>query len=443
MDRMQPRRIDTYEGDQHHSHQPHPRDRDREQRERREQRFGAVDRTHGGRGGPRDRGKGPQGPQISGPGPFPGGMDPAMLDPQAQQAMMMNMMAMAGMGMPPMGVPVPGQGGPPGPPGPGGAAVPFALQEMIGSNMAMMHQMASMMSVLQKQQEVIQQQQQQTVVGGPAGGPGGRPQRGRNGAGLQAGAKPFVPGSSSHSSTPPVQPQEKQIPAPTAPSSESLCTFSIACTSPKCPYTHPSPVATLESGIVLKTETCTKGEKEDVKGGMGCEDADCEFAHVSPSVKKLCTSFFFLPSQRWNANSLCSGTSQLVYTCRRCCHDQHSCSFNDACGCEDRERRREERRRVFIDCCRRSQSFHSCLCHSGGLDNSHSSGRCCTHPNTMQIRSLLHTTKLPLLPSSRPSLLLFLPFVQTLSLPRPRTRTSAERRTLQVRDKVYTRGLFI
>lgn len=63
---------------------------------------------------------------------------------------------------------------------------------------------------------------------------------------------------------------------PQRPQSPTLCKFALKCTNAHCRYSHPSPVATAESGIVLSNEACEKGKD--------CKDKDCIKAHVSPAV---------------------------------------------------------------------------------------------------------------------------------------------------------------
>ncbi len=64
--------------------------------------------------------------------------------------------------------------------------------------------------------------------------------------------------------------------APERPQSPTLCKFSLKCTNPICRYSHPSPVATPESGVVLSNDAC--------ENGKNCKDKDCIKAHVSPAV---------------------------------------------------------------------------------------------------------------------------------------------------------------
>ncbi|KAM6502522.1 hypothetical protein JOM56_002499 [Amanita muscaria] len=63
---------------------------------------------------------------------------------------------------------------------------------------------------------------------------------------------------------------------PERPQSPTLCKFGLKCTNPNCRYSHPSPVATAESGVVLSNEACEKGKD--------CKDQDCIKAHVSPAT---------------------------------------------------------------------------------------------------------------------------------------------------------------
>jgi hypothetical protein len=74
---------------------------------------------------------------------------------------------------------------------------------------------------------------------------------------------------------------------PERPQSPTLCKFGLKCINAHCRYSHPSPVATAESGVVLSNEACDKGKD--------CKDKDCVKAHVSPAVLnpqgKLCFTF--------------------------------------------------------------------------------------------------------------------------------------------------------
>ncbi len=74
----------------------------------------------------------------------------------------------------------------------------------------------------------------------------------------------------------PAQPAQLAYAVPERPQSPTLCKFGLKCTNPHCRYSHPSPVATPESGIVLSNDPCEKGKD--------CKDKDCIKAHVSPAV---------------------------------------------------------------------------------------------------------------------------------------------------------------
>ena len=73
----------------------------------------------------------------------------------------------------------------------------------------------------------------------------------------------------------PTQQRSTYVP-PERPQSPTLCKFSLKCTNASCRYSHPSPVATQESGIVLSNDPCEQGKD--------CKDRDCVKAHVSPAV---------------------------------------------------------------------------------------------------------------------------------------------------------------
>lgn len=101
---------------------------------------------------------------------------------------------------------------------------------------------------------------------------------------------PGVPPAAAPPSAPPAQPisqQPARTPAqesaPTAnynlplrPGTPSLCKYGLKCTNAQCRFSHPSPVATVESGVVLSTEFCTQGKD--------CKNKHCTLGHVSPSV---------------------------------------------------------------------------------------------------------------------------------------------------------------
>ncbi|KAJ7928438.1 hypothetical protein B0H13DRAFT_1967246 [Mycena leptocephala] len=215
--------------------------------------------------------------------------------PEQQQAMMMNAGFPMGMDMmnPAM-------------------ANPLMLQEMMMNQMALMAQMASTMGIINPATGQF---------GGPGfggmpgdmpmahGGNGNHSGRGRgNGHGRGMGRGTGRGGSTSSaakttpdaSATPPPNAASNAVPivaptptpAPTAPApatggltgfilperpqSPTLCKFGLKCTNAHCRYSHASPVATPESGVVLSNEACDKGKD--------CKDKDCIKAHVSPAV---------------------------------------------------------------------------------------------------------------------------------------------------------------
>lgn len=83
-------------------------------------------------------------------------------------------------------------------------------------------------------------------------------------------APPITPSTSASSQTRPA------FVPPERPQSPTLCKFGLKCTNPLCRYSHPSPVATPESGVVLSNEAC--------ENGKNCKDKDCIKAHVSPAA---------------------------------------------------------------------------------------------------------------------------------------------------------------
>ncbi|SCZ90233.1 BZ3500_MvSof-1268-A1-R1_Chr1-3g01857 [Microbotryum saponariae] len=108
--------------------------------------------------------------------------------------------------------------------------------------------------------------------------------------GFNPAAAPFHPGAAGFGAPPPAQQQHrprhpaqppvpKQIAVvlPSKPSEEAICKHGVDCSKPQCPYSHPSPVATKESGLVLSSEACEKQ--------VACADPDCPKSHVSPAQK--------------------------------------------------------------------------------------------------------------------------------------------------------------
>jgi hypothetical protein len=192
---------------------------------------------------------------------------------------------------------------------------PLLLQEMMMNQMAMMAQMATSMGMMNPGQYggfpmPPPGAQDVGMYGGPGGynGPpvSGVPNRGRGGGrGGYSGRgrgnalsnlsnpEPFPseeqpPSTQSveapaPASTPTVaptpalpQPIRPNYAVPERPQSPTLCKFSLKCTNPHCRWSHPSPVATPESGVVLSNEPCEKGKD--------CKDKDCIKAHISPAA---------------------------------------------------------------------------------------------------------------------------------------------------------------
>jgi len=132
----------------------------------------------------------------------------------------------------------------------------------------MMQQMASMMMTMHQQH-----QQPQPPVQASAG-----PQQ--NGASSSGAPFKPTPGASSSLSAgaatfqPTIYVQDK-------PASTTICKHGVKCNNARCRDSHPSPVATAESGVVLSTEVCDKGP-----GGSECKDQDCTKSHISPAATK-------------------------------------------------------------------------------------------------------------------------------------------------------------
>lgn len=207
-------------------------------------------------------------------------------------------------------------------------ANPLLLQEMMMNQMVLMAQMATSMGIINpsgqfsgqefpmqqgampndmglfpppanngfSQQHGINAQNNMTNSGRSRGGMRGGRGRGR-------GAGPSGPSTNTHTPTATPTEQENVSPAPAIvpvaptpvvaalattmlappgyavpdrPQSPTLCKFGLKCTNAHCRYSHPSPVATVESGIVLSNDPCEKGRN--------CKDKDCVKAHVSPAT---------------------------------------------------------------------------------------------------------------------------------------------------------------
>lgn len=141
---------------------------------------------------------------------------------------------------------------------------PMAFQEIIGNNMAMMQQMASMMMTMHQQQQTQQTPQAMPVPQQNGSISQKKPPTTSNNT-LSADATPFQPTIFVHDK----------------PGSTSICKHGVKCNNARCRDSHPSPVATAESGVVLSTEVCDKGP-----GGSECKDADCTKSHISPAATK-------------------------------------------------------------------------------------------------------------------------------------------------------------
>ncbi|KAG2069646.1 hypothetical protein BDR04DRAFT_1055180 [Suillus decipiens] len=108
-----------------------------------------------------------------------------------------------------------------------------------------------------------------------------------------------LPASAVSSNTPP----KPAYALPERPQSPTLCKFGIKCTNSQCRYSHPSPVATAESGVVLSTEACEKGKD--------CKDKDCIKSHVSPAVKNPVAGATHAP-----VPPITTGPPQHIVACR-------------------------------------------------------------------------------------------------------------------------------
>ncbi|KAH8087820.1 hypothetical protein BXZ70DRAFT_955272 [Cristinia sonorae] len=198
---------------------------------------------------------------------------------------------------------------------------PLMLQEMMMNQMMLMQQMAGAMGMLPGMGPMMNGGMpmqpgiggdsgmgQGNMNGGPPVGMDGRGRgRGRGGnRGVGRGRGGHAGGSGAHtaeeSSAPVIaapSPAPAAAPAPVVPSnlaaaasaaaqvrpgfvpperpqSPTLCKFALKCTNPLCRWSHPSPVATAESGVVLSNDPC--------ENGKNCKDKDCIKAHVSPAV---------------------------------------------------------------------------------------------------------------------------------------------------------------
>ncbi|KZV92787.1 hypothetical protein EXIGLDRAFT_68080 [Exidia glandulosa HHB12029] len=223
--------------------------------------------------------------------------------PQAHDQVQARINALTAQGGPP-----PGMMGGPGMMNPmAGPMNPIAMQEMMAAQMALMTHVAMNMGLVGPGGQFLQPGQQPPGPGFQqqqgAFPPGGSPQRGRGaapvGRGRGRGRGGFNGGpshehssaeSSSPAPTPVAAPQPvAAAPAPAftppeRPQSPTICKFGVKCTNPGCRWSHPSPVATAESGVVLSAEACEKGKD--------CKDKDCIKSHTSPAVANPSTAAF-------------------------------------------------------------------------------------------------------------------------------------------------------
>ncbi len=191
-------------------------------------------------------------------------------------------------------------------------ANPMAIQEMLSTQMAMMTQMAMQLGVNPMGVPMNPANGFTGPVQAPLQMNSGFGGRGRGRGGFRGG-RPGPPQLSGHRGNPDTQAQDSvadttptaltqtspdaapiaaptskspTVPAPAAvapqnaqyperPGTPTLCKFGVNCTHPTCRYSHPSPAATAESGLVLSKEPCGNGVK--------CEDKDCTKAHPSKS----------------------------------------------------------------------------------------------------------------------------------------------------------------
>ncbi|KAF9071643.1 hypothetical protein BDP27DRAFT_1391537 [Rhodocollybia butyracea] len=201
-----------------------------------------------------------------------------------------------------------------------GMANPMMIQELMMNQMALMAHFSGMMGpgqfsgfpmqgVMPQDMAVMQQNmngfQGQAGQNGSSRGRGGV--RGGRGVGRGRGGAPSAATSKveelsaevSHSPAPtiaaptpspattaPAASDVTSVPAlsrpayavPERPQSPTLCKYGLKCTNAHCRWSHPSPVATVESGVVLSNDPC--------ENGKDCKDKDCIKAHVSPATLK-------------------------------------------------------------------------------------------------------------------------------------------------------------
>nr|XP_019046434.1 hypothetical protein I302_05183 [Kwoniella bestiolae CBS 10118]OCF25364.1 hypothetical protein I302_05183 [Kwoniella bestiolae CBS 10118] len=156
-------------------------------------------------------------------------------------------------------------------PGFGQPFMPQGQQEMVAQMMMMQASMAQMnnmvASMMQQQLQFQQQQQQQQQVSATSARPPRPPSvKVPHGTKLGAHSVSGIPPKSA--GTP--------GPIPDKPTSTALCRFSVGCSNSRCSFSHPSPVADEQTGMVLSEEPCENGKE--------CKDAECIKSHVSPAA---------------------------------------------------------------------------------------------------------------------------------------------------------------
>jgi hypothetical protein len=119
------------------------------------------------------------------------------------------------------------------------------------------------------------------------------------------------------------KPSSAPGPIPEKPSSKALCRYSVGCSNARCPYSHPSPVADEQSGMVLSEEPCEEGKK--------CKDAECTKSHVSPAAV-LGMSPELSSADTANRSGETAGPSRLLCKYQNCSNPACAFRHEDANG---------------------------------------------------------------------------------------------------------------
>jgi len=145
-----------------------------------------------------------------------------------------------------------GQGPPEGGFGPGQAPVLPPLHIPDNFNQLPLPQQQAIQQQIFQHQLIAAAAAQQMFGGGSPGGPPFAPMP-------QAPFQP-PPQQMQHPAqqAPPPAPSPKPVVIPKAPASEELCKYGVDCRNAACGYSHPSPAATKDSGLVLSKEVCEK-----------------------------------------------------------------------------------------------------------------------------------------------------------------------------------------